>query len=104
MDDRFMDGLQEMWDREFAEDCKRAEDASAPLYEEDIQRWTCFVCGQPCTWAHHGDFFHSESEAGCFELIPVPTALIEVGSLEVARVVAKTEFRDRMRDLKEGRD
>jgi len=47
------------------------------IAEEDIRYWTCFSCGGKLTQAHHGDYFHTDSDSTCNDTIPVPTSLVE---------------------------
>lgn len=86
-----MSEMDEWFDQMLRRDLERALNPAAPIDEEDIRRWTCFSCGRPCTQAHHGDYFHDDDR--CFNLIPVPTSLLELGDLGLSQDAEKKAFR-----------
>jgi hypothetical protein len=49
----------------------------AGLREAEIQDWTCFSCGGALTQAHEGDYFHTDDNSECINIIPVPMSLVQ---------------------------
>ena len=56
---------------------RAVERVGSGIAEGEITEWTCFSCGAKLTQAHEGDYFHTEADSQCTEVIPVPTSLLQ---------------------------